>query len=135
MTTAATISLDDNWLCEYFETDPDLFEFAASGQRVSSLREWVCSGRYDESWAAWLQRRFDLPSTDFCVRYTLHIDAAPNGTVLYLNGRRMGTIDSTQPFSFDVTDYVTLEDNRIAFRAGCEGGRFGSVFLRQRPCE
>lgn len=130
------ISLDAGWTVEYFELQPDLFEFGAEAQPVESLRLWRCSERFDERWGATLQRTFDLEIAEICVRYYLSIEHAPGTLILYLNGRRMGAVDGSVPFMFDVTDYVTLEDNRIAFRVECrEDAGFGAVALLQVPCE
>ena len=82
----------------------------------------------------WLEREFDLPLQDVCITYELHVDAAPVGTHLTINGRDFGEIET--PFVFDVTDMVTLEDNRIAFRVmHGASGRFGAVSMVAIPCE
>ncbi len=82
----------------------------------------------------WLEREFDLPLQDVCISYELQIDAAPVGTQLTINGRDFGEIET--PFVFDVTDMVTLEDNRIAFRVmHGASGRFGAVSMMAIPCE
>jgi hypothetical protein len=130
------ISLDKDWLCEYYEREPDVYEFASSGFHVPSLSAWICSPRYDGGWAAYLQHTFYLEPTDFCVSYILHIDYAPGNIVLFVNGRRLGAFDGSRPFSFDITDYVALEDNSIALGVDCsERGHFGAVYLQPVPCD
>ncbi len=82
----------------------------------------------------WLEREFDLPLQDVCISYELYVNAAPAGTHLTINGRDFGEIET--PFVFDVTDFVTLEQNRIAFRVmHGASGRFGAVRLVAIPCE
>jgi hypothetical protein len=130
------ISLDRDWLCEYFEHEPDVYELASSALAVPSLAGWTCSGRYDGGWAAYLQHTFFLEPTDFCVSYFLQIESAPGNIVLFVNGRRLGQFDGSRPFSFDITDYVALEENSLALRVDCGGrGRFGRVYLQPVPCE
>lgn len=136
MEPSQIISLNDNWKADYFELEPDLFEFGADAEPVADLSTWTCGGRYDETWGATLQRTFNLEVAEICVRYQLSIERAPGIVILYINGRRMGVIDGSQPFSFDVTDYVTLEDNLIVFRVECRSSAsFGAVTLLQFPCE
>lgn len=136
MSIPAPISLDDGWTVEYFEREPDLYEFAASGQPVPSLRAFSYSGRVDDSWLAWLTRTFDVPPIlDVCLRFDLHITAAPGDIVLYMNGQRLGEVEGREPFVLDVTDFITLEDNQIALRVDCaQGGAFGEVVLKAEPC-
>ena len=136
MNSFPLISLDDGWTVEYFEKEPDLYEFAASGIPVPSLRAFTCGGRVDEGWNAWLTRTFDVPPIlDVCLRFDLHLTSAPGPVVLVINGRRVGVVDGSRPFTCDVTDMITLEDNEIAFGVDCAaGGRFGDVYLKAEPC-
>lgn len=130
------VSLDANWQVEYFEVNPDLYEWAAAAQPVPSLSKWHCTARFDEAWAAMLHTRFDLLPLDICVHYLLHIERAPGSIILYINGRRMGEIDGGVPFCFDVTDYVTLEDNQMSIKVMCaDAGTFGRVYLLPVACE
>ncbi len=132
MLNNAEISLDSGWLCDYYEHEPSLYEFMDS-HPIPSLTAWRFDARMVEGWSAYLQRRFDLPLQDVCVNYTLHIDALPAPTTLYLNGRDFGVIDA--PFSADVTDFIALDDNRIAFRVPCDAvGGFGRARLIAVPC-
>lgn len=131
-----TISLDTDWTVEYFELEPDLYEWGPSAQSVEQLSSWRCTSRVDEGWGALLMTTFDLEMTEFCARYDLFIERAPGTVVLYINGRRMGEVDGSKPFTFDVTDYITLEDNRLGFRVHCaDEGSFGTVKLLQFPCD
>ena len=127
------ISLDAHWRCEYFEDNPDEVEFA-TGFDILTLAGWTFDPLRVEGWAAWLEKRFDLPLQDLCVNYDLSIAAAPPQTRLYVNGRDFGLI--TTPLRIDVTDMVALEDNVIAFRIvdNADGG-FGAVRLIAVPCE
>lgn len=138
MNSPTALSLDARWRVEYFEIDPDLYEFGSTGQPVESLRQWRCEGRYDEGWAAWLRHTFWLEPADACVNYELDIPAAPGRVVLYVNGRRLGEFDGERPFHFDITDYVALEDNWVGLRVACgpclAGARFGEIRLHTVPC-
>jgi hypothetical protein len=133
MTTLPYITLNTDWRCDYFEGDPSLHEFTGWFD-VPVLQAWTFDHRMTEGWAAWLQRQFDVPPIeDVCVNFMLQIKSAPPGTQISINGRDFGVIST--PFSLDVTDYITLEDNLIAFRVPCEaGGGFGDVRLRVVPC-
>lgn len=133
MTQHLEISLDENWLCNYFEHEPTLFEFMESGD-IPSLMAWTFDARMVEGWSAYLHRTFDLPLQDECINYILHIDRLPASAHLYLNGRDFG--DLTAPLTIDVTDFIALEDNRIAFRVSCDAvGGFGRVRLIAVPCD
>lgn len=141
MIPRAPLSLDSGWRAEYFELEPDVYEFAdVDGLPVPSLQRWRCEQRYTEGWAAYLQRSFDLdPIENECLRFELVIERAPAHLVLYLNGRRLGEIDGRTLFRFDITDYVTLEDNRIGLRVTCADcaarGCFGRVSVIAVPCD
>ena len=129
-----TLLLDAHWSCDYFEVEPDLFELQDYRVTLPLLNRWRFDGRYPEGWAAWLERRFDLQPLDYCVHYELRIAAVPDGAELSVNGRQFGAIAA--PCHIDITDYVTLDENRIAFRvlSGAEGV-FGAVRLAAVPCE
>jgi hypothetical protein len=134
MTNPPTIPLNTDWTCDYFEDgQASLYEFMET-HYVPVLRQWSFERRLCEGWAAWLQRRFDLPPIgDVCIDYRLLIEAAPYGAQLVLNGREYGKI--AVPLDIDVTDVVTLEDNQIAFRVPCDtSGAFGSIRLIPVPC-
>lgn len=127
------LPLDTDWTCDYFEVDPDLYEFQDYTAALSHLGDWHFEQRYAEGWAAWLERRFYLHPTSECVRYQLSIAAVPSGAQLSVNGRQLGSVSA--PATFDVTDYVTLDENRIAFRveSGAQGA-FGEVKLLAISC-
>lgn len=130
--TIPDISLDDHWALDYFEDIPTLYEFMET-HRLPSLAKWRFDKTRAENWIAWLQREFDLPLRDVCVTYTLCIDSAPDETRFYLNGRDFGVI--TTPLRLDVTDFVTLEANIIAFRVPCDmRGSFSDLRLTAFPC-
>ncbi|MDX2141690.1 MAG: hypothetical protein SF123_26620 [Chloroflexota bacterium] len=129
-----TIHLNTDWTCEYFEIEPDLYEFQEYGERIARLADWQFAPRYPEGWAAWLEKRFNLTPLDECVHYELRIEAVPTGAQLSVNGRQFGAVAA--PATYDITDYVTLDDNRLAFRveSGADGA-FGAVRLAAIPCE
>ncbi|MDX2163117.1 MAG: hypothetical protein SF162_17505 [bacterium] len=129
-----SLSLNADWMCDYFEPEPPhLYEFAEP-LVVPSLRGWSPDKRFDDHWAAWLQKSFALAIADVCVNYTLHIDRAPAGTRIYLNNALLATFTG-QPLVLDVTDTITWEANTLAFRVPCGGdGSFSGVFLRPAPC-
>jgi hypothetical protein len=134
MTTLPLIPLETGWQCEYFETEPTLYEFYDGKVDVPYLSDWRFERRFNEIWAAWLQRAFTLDPTDFCVQYSLVATSAPAGTRFYLNDRWLG--DLTAPFRVDVTDYVFLERNTIALRVAYEAkGAFNGLRLEAVACE
>lgn len=129
-----TINLDKRWSCDYFEVEPDLFELQDFRVRLPALRDWQFERRFPEGWAAWLEHRFDLQPLDSCVHYELTVAAAPEGAELSVNGRQFGAIAA--PCRIDITDYVTLDENRIAFRVlSGAAGEFGAVRLTAVSCE
>jgi hypothetical protein len=133
-----TITLDTDWVCEYFELDPNLYELATD-VRVKSLATWSFDKRRDENWAAWLQRTFTLHPTEECVHYWLLIDSAPQHCRIYINGQAVAYYDvgdDDPPFELDVTDNVWLDDNKLSFRVDHESeGRFEGVRLVAIPCD
>ncbi|MBZ0300833.1 MAG: hypothetical protein K8J31_13870 [Anaerolineae bacterium] len=139
MSTLPAIILHSGWTCEYFELEPGLYEFAQD-VRVPSLVEWAFDKRRVENWAAWLKRGFDLRPTDGCVSYFLYLDSAPEDTQIYVNGEKIGIYQQSgpdaPPFEVDVTPYVALEYNEIAFRVEWNAaGRFEGVRLQAVPCD
>jgi hypothetical protein len=93
---------------------------------LPSLRHWSWEQR-----PVWLRHTFDLQPAEACMRYILQIKDLPPRTRLYLNERDLGEL--APPFQLDVTDFLTLEDNSIAFWIEAEG-KFGDVSLRLVPC-
>jgi hypothetical protein len=134
MATLPYVLLGGGWQCEYLELDPSLYEWMEP-QLVPSLFDWSFDKRRPEGWVAWLTRTFDLPPMDDdpCLNFVLTIKAAPYPVELDLNGRSFGVIDA--PCELDITDFVALDDNRIAFRVPPDAqGRFGDVRVRAVPC-
>jgi hypothetical protein len=128
-----TLHLNTEWTCEYFEIEPDLYEFQENKHTVARLADWQFTPRYPEGWAAWLEKRFTLTPLDECVRYELRIESVPHGAQLSVNGRQLGVV--TAPSTLDITDYVALEDNRLAFRVESgTTGAFGALRLVAVPC-
>ena len=136
MSRLPVISLIANWTCDYFEDGAtNLYEFRDS-HPVASLADWSFDRRLSDGWAAWLQRRFDLPMLNHiaCVNYVLQIDDAPYGAILDINGREFGQVQT--PFTMDVTDFIALEDNTIGFRVPCHAtGQFQGIRLVAVACE
>ncbi len=82
-----------------------------------------------------LRRTFDLePIGDVCLRFHLHVDRAPIGTQVYVNGWHLGTMQSTEALQAEVTDYVTLEDNFILLKLSYSGELHG-LSIQPIPCE
>lgn len=135
MSRLPTISLISNWTVDYFEADTaSLYEFMSSDS-VPSLANWAFDRRRTEGWLAWLQKKFDLPVMNNveCMNYVLEIDYVPYGAALVINGREFGAVQT--PFRMDVTDFIALEDNRIAFRVANTEGAFQGIRLVAVPCE
>ncbi|NWF67529.1 MAG: hypothetical protein HXY40_00445 [Chloroflexi bacterium] len=129
--------LETHWECDYFELEPDLYEFATTESAVS-LATWRFDARRVENWAAWLHRTFTLSATEDCVRYHLLIDSAPPGTRIFVNEREVVTYaigDDDAPFDMDITDSVALGENKLGLRVACDaGGYFSGVRLAVLPC-
>ena len=80
-------------------------------------------------------RQFFLEATDFCVRYILHIEAAPSGFTFGFNGQTI-SYEGNKPFVVDVTNVVKLEGNIITFELPADTeGKFGAVYLEPVPCD
>lgn len=127
------INLDDGWTVEYFEQNPEPHELASVGQFVPSLRRFVPGRRYGAGWDGMADANVRRRCWT-CLRFDLHISAAPGTIMLYLNGRRMGEVDGLTVAVFDVTDFITLEDNQIALRVDCASeGVFGVVSVKAEP--
>lgn len=124
-----TISLNYHWHGVVADRLPDE---PIDGFSVPDLAAF--DARRIDGKMVWLERVFDLPLQEVCIGYTLHVESAPIGTHLILNGRSFGEIETA--FAFDVTDFVALEDNRLVFRVmrGATG-QFGGVYLSAAPCE
>lgn len=109
------ISLDDHWLCGYAAVPP----VEGIVNPVPSLAAWSFDTTDSENNVAWLKRTFTLETVDFCVNYLLHLDSAPAGTVIYINGEVIGEylspLPEYGPLALDVTMVVALDDNEIVF--------------------
>ncbi|MFN8378139.1 MAG: hypothetical protein U0452_05660 [Anaerolineae bacterium] len=125
------VSLNAGWTVHYDEPREIVYAFAELDAWLPFLSAFVCKGRM-----AWLSRTFDVPPIlDQCLRFDLHITAAPGRVVLTVNGQMRVAVDGTRPFVFDVTDFITLEDNILTLQVDCAGaGSFGDVFLKAEPC-
>ncbi|MEM6528718.1 MAG: hypothetical protein AAF653_10515 [Chloroflexota bacterium] len=132
------IPLNNNWTVEYFEPNIDGFEMAPSVQEVERISEWNCSGRFaDAGFYAYLQHRFDLEPAEMCVRYELQIENAPPTTKVYVNDNLIAE-SAGEILRLDITDYVSLDKNRLSLRVDCVADRehqFEAVYLVQIPCD
>lgn len=123
MTALPTISLNTGW------------QYSADGAAwfpLPALEHWppplpAPSDTID------LRCRVSLSPTDVCVRYLLHLEAAPEHTEVSINGWQVGTTHGAS-FSANVTDQVSLGDNVIVLKAR-RTGAFGRVYLQAVACE
>lgn len=139
MMSLPPFSLNDGWVCEYFELRPDLYEFAKDVP-VPSLADWTFDRIRSENWAAWLRRTFTLAALDMCVSYYLYIDTAPHRARIYVNNTHVADYippgPDDPPFEVDITADVALGVNTVAFRVECDApGRFSGVRLQPVPCD
>lgn len=131
----SSFPLNDDWTVEYFHPDVDGFEMAPSVQPVPRLPDWTCEARFAEAgFYAWLQRRFELQATDFCVRYEVQIEGIPGESRVFVNDQFvLQTTKSTE--RVDITDFVSLGVNRLSLRLHCAPASFEAVVLIQAACE
>lgn len=101
-------------------------------QALPRLADWP-QQRLSSAGALRLRRVVSLSPAGFCVRYLLVIASAPENTVVYVNGWRVGITHPDVHFQANVTDQVALEDNLIEFEV-CRSGSFGDVVLQALPC-
>lgn len=72
--------------------------------------------KYSENMVLWYKREFKLPEGFKKDRVILHTDACDQYATVYINGKQVGEhIGGYQPFSFDVTDYLS-EENTVEIR-------------------
>jgi hypothetical protein len=121
--------LDTDWLV-YPPADTD----AAYGvsvlddstwDSVATLAEWPVD-RLAYGKGVQLKRHFDLePIGEVCLRFVLQLDQAPAGTRVYVNGWHVGTTQTGQALTADVTDAVTLEGNLLHLKLSRRGALGG----------
>lgn len=137
MPTTHTLPLNDNWTVEYFEPNIDGFEMAPSPEEIARLDAWRCGSRYATAgFYAYLRRTFTLEATTtHCVRYVLQLENAPTTTRVYVNDTYLGDAGGVST-RIDVTDYVSLGQNKLNLRVRCQdgGSRFDALYLLQVPC-
>lgn len=83
----------------------------------------------------WVWRTFSLEPTEFCVRYFLQLDSMPAYTTIEINGHIIVSTVTTHSLTVDVTDYVTLEENKLAFKLVQLGVPLGKVRLLPISCD
>ena len=98
---------------------------------LSTLADWP-QQTLSTADKVYLRHSVYLSPTDFCVRYLLHLEAAPKNTQVYVNGWQVGTTGG-ESFRANVTDQVALDDNLIELTV-CQPGTFGRVYLQAVPC-
>ena len=82
-----------------------------------------------------LRHTFNLePIGEVCLRFNLHLAAAPTGTQVFINGWHAGTTEAGKSLISDVTDYVTLEGNVLLLKLTRKGDLHGLI-LQPVPCE
>jgi hypothetical protein len=114
------ITLNSNWLINGAHLLPSLVD---------------CHLDLAEDVTIELQRMFDLePIGEVCLRFYLHIEAAPDDTTVTMNGWDVGKVSAGQLLVVDVNDFVTLEDNVLLLKVN-QKGRFGDIWLERVPCE
>ena len=117
--------LDSNWACEVNGDARSIDSLTAS-----RLDTWEIGDS-----GAWLRRVIMLDATDYCVNYVLQFDSIPTGTVVYVNGERVN-LDPVEPYGCDITAYVALGENELAFWVDHEStGSFAGVRLQPVPCD
>src|SRR5690554_4775809 len=80
-----------------------------TGWRLSGHANLVSIQNLRADAAQELRRTFDLqPIGEVCLRFLLHIESAPGGTAVSVNGYDAGVTIHGQPFVADVTDSLTL---------------------------
>jgi len=128
-----TLHLSANWTCVYTEDERAPRAPAQTPEHVTQLDGWGFDTTHSEP-VAWLERQFTLHPTDECVQYVLQVAAAPAGTQVIVNDQNLGALSA--PSALDVTAFVSLDDNLIAFRVERHRhGAFGDVHLQAVPCE
>lgn len=137
MSILTTIDLTKAWRVEYFEHDPDLYEFASDPHPVADISAWSAERRFDDTWAALLSTTFFIQPVDACISYWLSFAHTCVEVILYINDRRVGAF--TGEALVDVTDYVWLDDNVLQLRVDCgdcaSDGQFGEISLLMTPCD
>ena len=138
MKTLPTISLTHDWAyrqtadtdVDYRAAEPDVDTW----ERLTSLTEMELALSGDKT--VWLRKDFWLHPLDVCVRYHLTIELPSLPLDVYVNGHVAGSCAASS--EVDVTDYVTLDRNRLALKVVTVGS--GSlllkrIVLRAVPCE
>ncbi|HEX2908667.1 MAG TPA: hypothetical protein VHO69_17475 [Phototrophicaceae bacterium] len=133
MRTLAPIPLNTNWL--FFPpttaTTDDLTPDAV-WEPLAELAAWP-QKQLLAFGAVYLECHFTLRPTTGCVRYWLHLQTAPEHTIIHLNGYLIGTTRHGEAFQANVTDQVTLDENEILLTVTAAGD-FDSLYLQAQPC-
>ena len=138
MTNLDPISLDTNW--RYYPTEDSDPTYGSSETDEASwgvldtLTDWPRE-MLPQSEILHLSHSFDLePITDICLCIMLHVDAAPEGTTVYVNGWHVGTLEAGKSLVSDVTNYVSLDGNQILLKLSKKGDLHG-VRIQPVPCK
>lgn len=118
------ISLDTGW---YYASTAD-FADALPVPVLSNL-----AGNSHQT--TYLKCSFNLETTDYCVNYILHMETAPAGLHLSINGQPL-PIDSGPPYRVDVTLLVRLDDNEMVIQIPPRAsGSVVGLALEPLPCD
>lgn len=119
------ISLDGDWTCET----------GGSLKSVDSLAAYQLDVLQNYPAGTWFRHVFVLDATDYCVSYVLQIDSIPTSTSIYINDERL-SLDTANQFGIDITPYVSLGDNELAFHVEHNStGSFEGVRLQPVLCD
>lgn len=117
-------SLDGAWQFAFDDDNKGLQEHWFKGYNfpltinVPFAYQTERSGVHDPSFhdVVWYERTFDVPS-DWNERVVLHFNAVDYETAVYVNDQLVGThIGGQTPFSFDITDVLNHEAERVSVR-------------------
>jgi hypothetical protein len=131
------LELDRDWLV-FPPADPDPAYGASvlddsTWDALDNVNAWPAD-RLAYSGVVQIKREFDLePIGELCLRFLLHLDQAPAGTQVYVNGWHAGTTEAGKALITDVTDTITLEANLLHLKLSRRGA-LGGLRLAAVPC-
>jgi hypothetical protein len=119
------ILLDDDWACEV----------GGRSKHLASIADFQLDPQISAADGVWFRRMITLDVTDYCVNYVLQFDSIPKGAAIYMNDERL-MLDPADSRSIDITAYVALGENELAFLIERNStGSFDGVRLQPVPCE